>query len=623
MVRLRCAMPALLLAAVFLAASGAAQADVGVATYHNDNYRTGWNPDETVLDARSVAGNKFKLIKAVKLDGQIDAQPLIVANQKVGNHSARDVAYIVTETDFVYAIDAASGRILAQRQLGTAVPGDSLPGGCNNNAPIVGIDSTPVIDTATGIIYVIADTYNASTGNAKYRLHALSLATLADTMPAVTVTASGTLSNGKTYRFNASVSRLRAALLLSRGNVYAGFASYCDESADQTRGWVLGWNASSLAPLAGNELTDMRAHSTDNYFLSSVWMSGYGLAADPSGNVYFVTGNSDYSGDSYNAVENIAESAASVSPDLSTVNGVFTPSDWSQLDNYDEDFGSGGLMLLPPQSGQPDLAVAAGKDGNLYLLNADSMAAINSYQIGGCWCGQSYYTGADGLGRVVTGGGNYIGIWKVKGTKNPSLGGALWSSVGVDNGQDPGVFTSISSNGSSNDASVVIWAVGHPTDNYPAKIELYAFDRRAHLLFVGTAGSWPNTGGNANIVPTVANGHVYVASYGLLAIFGLSSGPAAALPVNTQKPYRPALASNEHEVYGKIRSVNGADIVIARRNGRLLSIDASDAIRAGDYARPMVGRALIARGTYAPSGVMQARYVLHAKSDPALWLPDR
>jgi len=40
-------------------------------------------------------------------------------------------------------------------------------------------------------------------------------------------------------------------------------------------------------------------------------------------------------------------------------------------------------------------------------------------------------------------------------------------------------------------------------------------------LFQGAAGTWPYTGGNANIVPVVANGKVYVASYKELAIFGL------------------------------------------------------------------------------------------------------
>jgi hypothetical protein len=605
-------------ASVFL--GGTALADVSVTTYHNDNYRTGWNQNETVLTANKVASTNFKLTGAVKLDGQVDSQPLVVANQQVGSFSARDVVYVATENNTVYAIDGASGAILAQRNLGTAVPIDALPGGCNNNAPQIGIDSTPVIDAGAGIMYVIADTYSNS--NAKYKLHALSLQTLKDVKPVVGVAATGKLSNNKNYRFNANVSRLRAALLLSKGNIYAGFASYCDVSADQSRGWVLGWSASTLAPLASNELANKLNASTDNFFLTSIWMSGYGLAGDASGNVYFVTGNSDYSGDSYNAVENIAESAASMSSDLSTMNGVFTPSDWSNLDNDDADFGSGGLMLLPPQSGQPRLAVAAGKDGNLYFLKANAMNEIASYGIGGCWCGPSYFMGADGRGRVVTSGGNGLGIWTVKGTTSPTLGSTIWANVGVDDGQDPGFFTSISSNGTRS-ASVVIWGVSRPTDSGPSKIALYGFNNDAQLLFVGTAGSWPNTGGNANIVPTVANGHVYVASYETLAIFGLSTAAPAALPAVIGKPYQQPLAQGEHEIYGKIKRVDGADITVALRDGRPLSIDASPAIRAGNYAKPKVGLSLIARGIYTPSGTMRATYIFHAKNNPAIWQPDR
>ncbi len=41
------------------------------------------------------------------------------------------------------------------------------------------------------------------------------------------------------------------------------------------------------------------------------------------------------------------------------------------------------------------------------------------------------------------------------------------------------------------------------------------------MLRLLPAGDWPNTGGNANIVPVVANGRVFVANYRALSIFGL------------------------------------------------------------------------------------------------------
>src|SRR5262249_44957851 len=230
----------------------------------------------------------------------------------------------------------------------------SLPGGCNNNGPNIGINSTPVIDPSSNTIYVVTDTFESN--HAVYRIHALDPSTLNDTVTPVTVTATGTLSDGSTYHFNAFASRLRAALLVANGNVYAGFASYCDVDANQSRGWILGWQTGTLTPLPSNELTNKLKHSTDDFFLTSIWMSGYGLASSVAGDIYFVTGNSDYSGNSYDKVQNIAESVVQLSPDLSSVKSLFTPmgSDigWQILDEEDADFGSGGAMLLPPQSGQ-------------------------------------------------------------------------------------------------------------------------------------------------------------------------------------------------------------------------------------------------------------------------------
>jgi hypothetical protein len=608
------------LSSVAMSCFGASAASVGVSTYHNSNFRDGWNSSETVLTPEVVASASFKRLHAVSLDDQVDAQPLVAADVRI-NGKVRNVVYVATENNTVYALEGSDGKILTKRNFGAPVTEDNLPGGCNNNAPDVGIDSTPVIDPVAGRLYVVTDTFANDT--ATYTLHALSLTTLADVATPRIVKASGKLSNGHNYRFNANVSRLRSALLLSSGNVYAGFASYCDESADQSRGWVLGWNATTLKALASNDLTDKLATSTDNFFLSSIWMSGYGLAANATGDVFFVTGNSDPSGNSFNATENLAESAVSASSDLSAVNSVFTPKDWPDLDEEDNDFGSGGLMLLPQQSGSHvRLAVAAGKDGNLYLLNSKDMKRYAAYQIGGCWCGQSYYSD-NGAGRVVTSGGTNVGIWNVDltGTK-PALGQLFQSSQGVNDGQDPGFFTSVSSNGTTT-GSQVIWAVSRPTDSDPARIFLYAFDSQTNLLFTGKAGNWPNTGGNANIVPTVANGRVYVASNKVLAIFGLGSGPAAELPATAAASARKPLAMGVHEIYGTIHNVDGSMITVATRNGQTLKIDATPAMRDFHYAVPKVGRALMARGTYETGGVLRAEYVFHAKPSPAIWMADR
>lgn len=607
------------LAGLMLVSSGSGgETQVNVTTYHYDNLRTGWNQNETTLNQSSFSG--FGLLQTVSLDDQVDAQPLVVSAVTI-NGTQHNVVYVATEGNSVYAIDAQSGQVLLQTNLGTPV---SYPLGCGNNGPNVGINSTPVIDTGTGNMYVIAYVMQGSTP--AFFLHALSLTTLADTVAPVQISASGPLRNGTSYSFNPSVSRQRAALLLSNGTLYAGFASFCDFAADQSRGWVLGWQESTLNPLSANKLNNKLTTSPDGFFLTSVWMSGYGLAANSAGSVYFVTGNSDYSGTTFNKKNNITESAAEMSSDLSTLESLFTPSDWSTLDDYDIDFGSGGVMLLPPQSGLfPNLAVAAGKDGNLYLLNADNLHRNfgSQYIGGGCWCGPSYYQGSDGVGRVLASGGSNLGVWKISINKRgrPSLVNV--ANSGITNGQDGGFMTTVSSNGTTA-GSAVVWALGRPTDSNPAYVTLYAINPdNGQQLFSETAGQWPYTGGNANIVPLEANGLVYVASYQMLTIFGLGGSRVAHLPPIHVVDTRPKLAPGEHEIYGTVRSMKAGDITVTRRTGEEQRINATDAQKTFRYAPPAVGHALIARGTLDKSGVMQASVILHAKDSPALWPSDR
>jgi len=514
---------------LFVAHSGAAQ--TAVTTYHNDNYRTGWNSAESVLTPSTVNTSSFGLLANVAVDDQVDAQPLVVPGVNITagtNQGVHDVVYIATGNDTVYAIDADAGTVLLSQNLGKPV---SSPLGCNNNGPNVGIDSTPVIDVSTNTIYLIAYTQD-STGPT-YRVHALDLGNLTDKVTPMVVSASHTLTDGTTFTFNATYQRQRPGLLLANGNIYAGFGSFCDYSANLSRGWLLGWNAATLAPLSANRLNDQQPTSPNTFFLSSIWMSGYGLAADDSGNVLFVTGNSDHSGTTYDGVSNIQESVVKVSSDLTTVVDLFTPSNQSSLDQGDTDFGSGGVLVLPDQTGStPHLAVAAGKDGSMYLMNEDKLGGystttnhvLGTYQVGGCWCGESYFVDpTDGAARVVSSGGRYVTVWKVKTSPSPKLVGVTRSPK-LTSGQNAGLFTSVSSNGN---ATPIIWALTRPVSRSSTAIGLYAFNPDAGgktmtLLFHANAGVWPNYGGDSNQVPVVANGKVYVASDKQLQIFGLT-----------------------------------------------------------------------------------------------------
>lgn len=503
----------------------AAAAQTSVITYHNDNYRTGWNSTETVLTPASVNASQFGLLATVVVDDEVDVQPLVVPGVKitVGNYQGvHDVLYVVTANNTVYAIDANAGTVLLTTNLGTPV---SEPLGCKNSGPNVGVNSTPVIDPASQTLYLIAYT-EGNTGPA-YTLHALNLGNLTDTVTPQVVSAAHTLTSGTSFVFNATYQRQRPALLEANGNIYAGFGSFCDFYPALSRGWVLGWNATTLAPLPANQVLQKQATDQDNFFLASVWMSGWGLAADDSGNVLFVTGNSDRSGTAYDGVTSIEESVISVTPDLTTVVDLFTPDNWPTLDEHDTDFGAGGVMVLPDQPGSvPHLAAAAGKDGHLYFMNEDDLGGYSPTTnnvlatkfIGRCWCGPSYFVHS-GAARLVTSGADTIKVFKVDtSTTPPEL--SILASAKISTGQDvTGFFTSVSSNGS---ATPIVWAVSRPLSKTQPPITLYAFDPNApmNLLFSSVAGQWPYYTGRYNLPPTVANGRVYVASNQQLNIFG-------------------------------------------------------------------------------------------------------
>ena len=605
---------------------------VSVTTYHNDTLRTGWNPAETSLTVASVGGGLFTLQHSVPLDDQVDAQPLVVANQTIAGLGTYTVVYVATESNTVYAIDAATGNVLLSRNLGVPVPQASLPNRCPDNGPNIGIASTPVISVANDALYVITDTYENSTP--VFRIHSLRLEDLQDNVSSVVVAPVHLLSDGSVGSFNATASRQRAALLLSGSTVYAGFASYCDKAAG-SRGWLLGWDAQTLTPLPSVELTDQLASAPEDMFLSSIWMSGYGPATSGAGNpIFLVTGNSDRSGTTFDPTYNLAESLVEVSADLSQATAVFTPSDESTLDQHDADFGAGGAMLLPRQPAfTPDLAVAAGKNGRQYLINIDQpgLAPLNTRRIGGCHCGPSYFVGADGIGRVVASGGATVTVLRVTNFKHKPSNLALDRQVAITSGQDGGFLTSISSDGSQA-GTAVIWAAGRPTTSDPANVTLFAIDPAGgNVIFSAVAGIWPNVGADANVVPTVANGQVFVATNGALAIFGLGNpqtlaNQAVMMAARTAARSRASrgvpLASGEHAVFGTVVGMTGSVLRLQKRNGAVLLVDAKTAD--GNVGTDIeIGSAIQVVGTGAGNGVMTARLLLRAKRSPALWLPDR
>jgi hypothetical protein len=517
-----------------------------VLTWHNDNFRTGWQQQETILTTSTVS--KLGISQSVTLKDQVDAQPLVIPSFINGH----DIVFVADESNNVYQIDANTGAILKQVNFGAPVP---RPLSCTTNGPDVGINGTPVIDWTSQTLFVIAYV-NVNNTTPTYFLHALNLTTLADKVSPLTVTASHTLTNGTATTFNATNQRQRAALVFANGNVYAAFSSFCDSKGALSstnplpaRGWLLGWswNGTTLAALAANQLDDRQSSSATNQMLDTIWMSGAGPAVDEQGNLIFSTGNSDSAFGQAKATtstwtdtvpcsgtatgtpptsvpcSNIQESVVKLTSNLTQITALFSPNakygsfspNTLQMDNADEDLGSGGVLLVP-QHGSSFLAATAGKDGRLFLFDRSSSAGMHLLQLHqgeGCWCAPSYFAGPDNLTRMVTSQGNQLQTFHI--FPSPSLSPAGTSTISTS-GQDPGFFTTVSCNGPGSFGTCtnmpIIWAVSHPVSATSNGVNLYAFqalkavttDAGYPLLFGPTqVGSWPNVGGNANIVPTV------------------------------------------------------------------------------------------------------------------------
>jgi Malectin domain len=522
---------------------------VNVTTYHNDNGRTGLNDQEKILNLNNVNPTSFGKLFTDPVDGYVYGQPLYLSHVHIHGRLYRDLVFVATEHDSVYAFDADHAGILLWHdsfinpQNGvTTVPSSDVNTG--DIAPEIGITSTPVIDRSTGTIYVVAKTKEVAGGVTSYvqRLHALNVVTgaekfggpvvIADTQydgntytyvsgPSVPGTGDGSV-NG-VVSFNALRENQRSALLLSGGVVYIAWASHGDNGP--YHGWVLGYNARTLQ-LAGVFNAD------PNGGLAGVWMSGDGPAADAQGNIYFATGNGTF--DANQGGSDYGDSILKLATQAGlALSDYFTPFNQNDLNNADADLGSGGALVLPDQPGpNPHLLVLAGKEGKIYLVNRDAMGHFTSGSdnvvqvlpnaIGGAWSMPAYFNGA----IYYNGNGDSLKEFQL-------FNGLLSATPETQSGNTlgyPGATPSISANRGSNG---IVWTL--QTDAYgssgPAVLHAYeARDVSRELYSTSEAGSRDTLGAAVKFtLPTIANGRVYVGTATGLEVLGLLPN-ATALP---------------------------------------------------------------------------------------------
>ena len=342
-----------------------------VLTYHNDNGRTGQNLNEEILTPANVNTNHFGKLWVLPADGLVDAEPLYAAGVSIPQKGLRNVVFVATEHDSVYAYDADSTNLFWQVSLlGTnEVPSDDR--GCSQVTPEIGITATPVIDRQlgpNGTMFVVAMSKLVTNNTTNYfqRLHALDLATGTNRLPAVTVAAKypGTGDNhvGTNVVFDPAQYKERCGLLLLNGVIYTAWASHCD--IRPYTGWIIGYDEHTLAQTSVLNITP-------NGSEAAIWMSGAGLAADAASNIYFLAGNGTFETTlTTNGFPNQGDYGNAFMK-LSTVSNQLAVADYFTMFNTvsesaaDTDLGSGGALVLPDmvdgQGNTRQLAVGAGK----------------------------------------------------------------------------------------------------------------------------------------------------------------------------------------------------------------------------------------------------------------------
>jgi len=499
-----------------------------VLTYHYNVYRQGVTYQETRLTPSNVNSTTFGKINFFTVDGKVDAQPLFVNKQFI-NGSLSDTVYVVTEADSAYAFSATSGRQFWQVSALGSGETTSDNHGCGQISPQIGITDTPVIDKRAGpngAMFFVAMSKDSS-GHYHQRLHALDLMSGAELFGGpmeiqATYPGTGDGSQNGMVIFNPGQFAERAGLLEYGTTLYLTFTSHCDQRP--YTGWIMAYSARTMAQLSVIDVTP-------NGNEGAIWMSGDGLAADGTGNIYFLDGNGTFdttlnsqgfpiNGDYGNAFVKLSMSSGQLQ-----VADYFNMYNTVQESNADEDLGSGGVMVLPDiydNGGQVHhLAVGAGKDTNIYVVDRDNMGKWNSsnnnqiYQElhgalpGGVWSKPAYFNNTVYYGDVSDN------------LKAYTISNALLSTSPTSQTSNtfpfPGTTPSVSANQNTNG---IVWAVANSN---PAVLHAYDATNLAHELYNSNqAGSRDQFGpGNKFITPMVANGRVFVGTQTGVAVFGL------------------------------------------------------------------------------------------------------
>ncbi|MBS0581153.1 MAG: fibronectin type III domain-containing protein [Proteobacteria bacterium] len=537
-------------AVVLMLAAPIVHAQTDVLTSRYDLARTSQNLNEPLLTPQAVNPGTFGKLYAFAVDGQLYGQPLVKTNLTLPGKGTFNAVFVATQHSSLYAIDADTATPLWRRSFINPAAGLTTRAANEDISPEVSITSTPVIDPASGTLYVVAETVQSGSP-AYYWLHAIDITTGADKVPPVIVSAS--VNGGATpLTIDAATSEQRSGLVLSNGVVYVGIGSNGDNYP--WVGWLVGYNATTLAQVS------LLCTSPGGQWGAGIWSSGEAPPVDASGNLYFSTGNGYF-----NNNNSWGDSILKVSPGAGlTVTDFFTPFNQAALSAADLDVAAAGLTLLPDAAGSaahPHLLVTSGKDGEVYLLDRDHMGGYNN----------SYTTPNTNIVQWIP---NAIGIATVPVTaatlsyvSNSYTSPAFWQNqvyfCGVKEGCKvfpmangllattpssqtvptfgyPGGEPVISA-ASPSATSAVLWAIERNSASNTAILHAFDATNLATELYNSAQAANNRDTAAAPVkfaVPTVANGKVFVATQSELDVYGLLAGAPQRLapPAFTPAP---------------------------------------------------------------------------------------
>jgi uncharacterized protein (TIGR03437 family) len=510
------------------------QGQVNILTANGSNDRTNSNLLEYQLSASTVNSTNFGKLASLPVDGQVYAQPLYVSSLLFGGVS-RNVLFVATMHNSIFAFDADSTELLWQTTLGPSVPSAMLFGQYGDIGGEVGILSTPVIDLQRSIIYAVTD--NLRGGLPSFSIHALDLATGSEQLGGPTIIQAAVPGSGAGGSADGNVHLdpqqhiQRPGLLLANGTVYVGFGSHGDQPP--YHGWLVSYDAGDLTHQLGIYM------STPNGEGGAFWQSGRGPAVDDQGNIYAASGNGDYDN-----VQNFGQSFLKLSGASPSLIGSFTPSGWKAMSDADADLAAGPALISGTHR-----VIGADKDGNFYYLDGDAMsqpgsADGNAFQVFTISAGSIFNFAVWSRGTVasiyVQGQGEPLKCFQI----TPTGFNALPLSTTSTSVQYERIGMTLSANGAA-DGSGILWEITGNYNDTTTSGTLHAYDASnlSSELWNSEMNPADKMGPLVKFVgPTVANGKVYVPTLSNgVVIYGML--PSAPDPQATA-PFISAVASS-------------------------------------------------------------------------------